>query len=165
MKFKLTLLTILCVVSTSLSVFGQNDQLYVSMLPIIKQGTDYVKSLEKKYAGAVVQRVEYDLALHDNFTYMPMSQKLDYIIDAITDDRVKNFTLIVYEKDKSESGMKEVAAIKSIKGKALMQFDPISSDGFAIDVRVDEYTKGEPLDAHIGIFVLVQPRVNTNGTN
>jgi hypothetical protein len=140
-------------------VYAQNDQEYVSMLPIIKKGTDFVKGLEKKYPGTVVQRVEYDLALHDNYTYMPMSQKLDYIVAAIADDRVENFSLIVYKKDE-EGKMKELSVMKSVSNKATLQFDPDTSEGYAIDVRVDQYTKGEPLDAHIGIFVLVQPRTN-----
>jgi hypothetical protein len=139
-------------VSFNAAGFAQNAY---TIEPIMKQGTEFVKQLEIKYPGMIVQKAEFDFALNDNYTYIDMSEKLDYIVAGIGDDNVADISLIVYKKvDGTWTKLKEDSEIKN---SAFLEIDPSYTGEYAIDIKINKYVAGKDA-GHVGLFIFVQAR-------
>jgi hypothetical protein len=126
-----------------------------SIEPIMKLGTEFVKQIEMKYPGVIVQKAEFDFALDDNYTYIDMSDKLDYIIAGIADESVADITLIVYKKvDGTWVKLKEDSEVKN---SAFLEIDPSYTGEYAIDIKINKMVTGKT-SGHVGLFVLVQAK-------
>ncbi|MFL5730450.1 MAG: hypothetical protein ACJ75J_13260 [Cytophagaceae bacterium] len=123
--------------------------------PIMKLGTEFAKQIEAKYPGVIVQKAEFDFALDDNYTYIDMSDKLDYIIAGIADDNVADISLIVYKKvDGTWVKLKEDSEVKN---SAFLEIDPSYTGEYAIDIKVNKLNAGKT-SGHVGLFVFVQAK-------
>jgi hypothetical protein len=126
-----------------------------SMEPIMKLGLEFVKGLEQKYPGVIVLKSEFDYAFDDNLTYFDFSEKLDYIVASVGDDKVADVTLVVYKK--VDGAWVEVKKDKENKNSALLEIEPSTTGEYAIDVKVTKF-KDNNKTGHVGLFVLVQAK-------
>lgn len=132
--------------------FAQNAY---TIEPIMKLGTEFAKQIEAKYPGVIVQKAEFDFALDDNYTYIDMSDKLDYIVAGIADDNVADISLIVYKKvDGAWTKLKEDSEVKN---SAFLEIDPSYTGEYAIDIKINKYAAGKTA-GHVGLFVFVQAK-------
>jgi hypothetical protein len=149
---KKTLLLVAAFISFNAAVFAQNAY---TMQPILQLGGEFVKQIEVKYPGIIVQKAEFDFALDDNYTYIDMSDKLDYIVAGIADDNVADISLIVYKKvDGAWVKLKEDSEVKN---SAFLEIDPSYTGEYAVDIKINKYTAGKTA-GHVGLFVFVQAK-------
>jgi hypothetical protein len=149
---KKILLLVAAFISFNAASFAQSPY---SIEPIMKLGVAFVQQIEVKYPGVIVQKAEFDFSLDDNYTYIDMSDKLDYIVAGIGDDNVADISLIIYKKvDGAWVKLKEDSEVKN---SAFMEIDPSYTGEYAIDIKVNKYVAGKT-SGHIGLFVLVQAK-------
>jgi hypothetical protein len=130
-------------------------QTSTSMEPIMKLGLEFVKGLEEKYPGVIVLKAEFDYAFDDNLTYFDFSEKLDYIVASVGDEKVADVTLVIYKK--VDGAWVEVKKDMEHKNSALLEIEPSTTGEYAIDVKVTKF-KDSNKTGHVGLFVLVQSK-------
>jgi hypothetical protein len=142
---------------TSLVVLNSSSyaQTSTSMDPIMKLGLEFVKGLEAKYPGVIVLKAEFDYAFDDNLTYFDFSEKLDYIVAAVGDEKVADIALVIFKK--VDGSWVEVKKDQEHKNSALLEIDPSTTGEYAIDLKVTKF-KDSSKTGHVGLFVLVQSK-------
>ncbi|MBC7450025.1 MAG: hypothetical protein H7259_00895 [Cytophagales bacterium] len=131
-----------------------NAQTSTSIEPIIKEGLEFVKGIEKKYSGkAIITKAEFDFALDDNYTFIDLTNTLTYIFGGLGDSNIQDISLVVY---KSENGQwVKVAEDSEIKNSAVVTYTPTVAGEYAVDIKVNKYTNDAEKIGHVGLFVMV----------
>lgn len=93
---KLILSIAVFIAATTLS----NAQNSASIKPIMEEGLEFVKEIEKKYDGkAIITKAEFDFALNDNYTILDLSGTLTYIFAGLGDANIEDISLVVYKNE------------------------------------------------------------------
>ncbi|HXA01969.1 MAG TPA: hypothetical protein VNW99_08275, partial [Cytophagaceae bacterium] len=135
---KKILLLVAAFISFNAASFAQSAY---SIEPIMKLGVAFVDQIEVKYPGIIVQKAEFDFALNDNYTYIDMSDKLDYVVAGIGDDNVADISLIVYKK--VEGAWVKLKEDSEVKNSAFLEIDPSYTGEYAIDIKINKYVAGK----------------------
>jgi hypothetical protein len=149
---KRILLFVAAFISINVAGFAQNA---FTMEPIMKLGTEFVKQIEAKYPGVIVQKAEFDFSMDDNYTHIDMSNELDYIVAGISDDNIVDITLIVFSK--VNGVWVKLKEDSEIKNSAFLEIDPDYTGEYAIDIKINKYKAGKT-SGHVGLFVLTQAK-------
>lgn len=129
-----------------------NAQNSLSIKPIMEEGVEFVKGIEKKYDGkAIITKAEFDFALDDNYTMMDLSSTLTYIFAGLGDDNIADISLVVY-KNENGSWVK-VSEDSEFKKSAVVSYQPPSAGEYAVDIKVNKYSTAEKI-GHVALFVL-----------
>ncbi len=143
------LLTIISVSLISLASFAQNS---ASIEPIMQKGLKFVQDIEKKYNNkTIITKAEFDFAYDDNYTYVDLSQKFNYVIAGIGDDNIKDLSIIVLKK--KDGKWAEVAKDNESSNSTLVTLNSIESGEYALDVKVNKYATDEKI-GHVSFFVI-----------
>jgi hypothetical protein len=149
---KKILLLVAAFIAVNSASFAQSPY---TIQPIMTLGIEFAKQIEAKYPGVIVQKAEFDFALDDNYTYIDMSDKLDYIIAGIADENITDISLIIYKKvDGTWVKLKEDSEVKN---SAFLEIDPSYTGEYAIDIKVNKLAAGKT-SGHVGLFVFVQAK-------
>ena len=124
----------------------------LSIKPIMEQGLEFVKGIEKKYDGkAIITKAEFDFALDDNYTTIDLNNTLTYVFAGLGDENIADISLVVY-KNENGSWVK-VSEDSEYKPSAVISYQPPSTGEYAIDIKVNKYKNNDKI-GHVALFVL-----------
>lgn len=134
------------------AVSFSNAQNSTSIKPIMEQGLEFVKEIEKKYDGkAIITKADFDFALDDNYTMLDLSNTLTYVFAGLGDQNIEDITLAVY---KNENGTwVKVSEDAEYKNSAVVSYQPPAAGEYAVDIKVNKYKKKDEI-GHVALFVL-----------
>jgi hypothetical protein len=134
------------------TVFFSNAQNSASIKPIMEEGLEFVKDIEKKYDGkAIITKAEFDFALNDNYTILDLSGTLTYVFAGLGDVNIEDISLVVY---KNENGTwVKVTQDSEYKRSAFVSYTPPASGEYAVDIVVNKYKTTDAI-GHVALFVL-----------
>ena len=146
---KKIILSIAVILATTTLSNAQNS---ASIKPIMEEGLEFVKEIEKKYDGkAIITKAEFDFALNDNYTILDLSSTLTYVFAGLGDSNIEDISLIVY---KNENGTwVKVTQDSEYKKSAVVSYTPPSTGEYAVDIVVNKYKKSDEI-GHVALFVL-----------
>lgn len=146
---KKIILSIAVILATTTLSNAQNS---ASIKPIMEEGLEFVKEIEKKYDGkAIITKAEFDFALNDNYTILDLSSTLTYVFAGLGDSNIEDISLIVY---KNENGTwVKVTQDSEYKKSAVVSYTPPSTGEYAVDIVVNKYKKADEI-GHVALFVL-----------
>ena len=146
---KKLILSIAVIVATTSFSNAQNS---TSIKPIMEEGLEFVKEIEKKYDGkAIITKAEFDFALNDNYTILDLSGTLTYIFAGLGDANIEDISLVVY---KNENGTwVKVSEDSEYKKSAVVSYTPPSTGEYAVDIKVNKYKSADAI-GHVALFVL-----------
>lgn len=146
---KKIILPLVMIFATSLFA---NAQTSTSIKPIIEEGLEFVKEIEKKYGDkAIITKAEFDFALNDNYTILDLSGTLTYVFAGLGDANIEDITLVVY---KNENGTwVKVSQDAEFKKSAVVSYTPPASGEYAVDIVVNKYKNPDAI-GHVALFVL-----------
>jgi len=129
-----------------------NAQNSLSIKPIMEEGLEFVKEIEKKYDGkAIITKAEFDFALDDNYTMIDLNNTLNYVFAGLGDANIADISLVVY---KNENGTwVKVSEDSEFKNSAVVSYQPPSTGEYAVDIKVNKYNTADKI-GHVGLFVL-----------
>lgn len=129
-----------------------NAQTSLSIKPIMEEGMEFVKEIEKKYEGkAIITKAEFDFALDDNYTMLDLNNTLTYVFAGLGDANIADISLVVY-KNENGSWVK-VSEDSEYKNSAVVSYQPPSSGEYAVDIKVNKYNSADKI-GHVALFVL-----------
>ncbi|ABG60911.1 hypothetical protein [Cytophaga hutchinsonii] len=129
-----------------------NAQNSLSIKPIMEEGLEFVKEIEKKYDGkAIITKAEFDFALDDNYTMMDLNNTLTYVFAGLGDENISDISLVVY-KNENGSWVK-VSEDSEVKPSAVVSYQPPSTGEYAVDIKVNKYKSADKI-GHVALFVL-----------
>ncbi|HSY62320.1 MAG TPA: hypothetical protein VK796_10610 [Cytophaga sp.] len=134
------------------AVLFSNAQNSASIKPIMEEGLEFVKDIEKKYDDkAIITKAEFDFALNDNYTILDLSGTLTYVFAGLGDVNIEDISLVVY---KNENGTwVKVTQDSEYKRSAIVSYTPPASGEYAVDIVVNKYKTTDAI-GHVALFVL-----------
>ena len=134
------------------TILFSNAQNSTSIKPIMEEGLEFVKEIEKKYEGkAIITKAEFDFALNDNYTILDLSNTLTYVFAGLGDANIEDISLVVY---KNENGTwVKVSQDSEYKKSAVVSYTPATTGEYAVDIVVNKYKNPDAI-GHVALFVL-----------